>query len=196
MVLLVKCWYRLSRVRFKACTLVFALIYLLVEPMMRLIMILPKFYQWGFGLVFVVMCVGMGCGDGNVYRGPINIQSDQDVAFYASYTQVDGNLTIANTGIREASFPNLTKVTGLLFVENNRHLTNLNLPNLEEVGMSLQIKNNDNLMELNLNSLDTVGTAIGISYNDRLTCASAQAAISNVDLPRDSISITGNLDCP
>jgi len=87
-------------------------------------------------------------------------------------------------------------VTGLLFVENNRHLTNLNLPNLEEVGMSLQIKNNDNLMELNLNSLDTVGTAIGISYNDRLTCASAQAAISNVDLPRDSISITGNLDCP
>ena len=159
-------------------------------------MILPKFYQREVGLFLLMMSVAVGCGEGNVYNGPINIKSDQDVAFYGRYDLVDGNLTIANTGIRQASWPNLTKVTGLLFVENNRHLTSLDLPNLEEVGMSLQIKNNDNLTELNLNSLDTVGTTIGISYNDHLTCASAENAISNVDLPRDSISITGNLDCP
>ncbi|MEE2961799.1 MAG: hypothetical protein VYA34_13755 [Myxococcota bacterium] len=159
-------------------------------------MILPKFYRQGAGLFLLVMGTAVGCGDGNIYSGPINIKSDRDVAFYGRYNQVDGNLTIANTGIHQASWPNLTKVTGLLFVENNRMLTSLDLPNLEEVGMSLQIKNNDNLTELNLNSLDTVGTTVGISYNDRLACASAQDAISNLDLPSDSISITGNLDCP
>lgn len=104
-----------------------------------------------------------------IYTGDFLITDELDVADFAIYGAITGNLTIRSADMRSLELPYLTSVGGILRVAGNEYLTELSLPKLRTVSRDLVVSNNTRIVELDgLPALARVGRDLAISSNHSL----------------------------
>jgi hypothetical protein len=107
-----------------------------------------------------------------ILAGDATVATSADLEALASYTAIEGRLTVKRAAIRRLSLPRLKAIGGKLYVQKNAELVTVALPALESIGSedgdAAIIEKNPALVEVMLGALKTSAHQIAVRENEAL----------------------------